>query len=203
MEAGIRATASDARRNAILAAALPLFVKKGYAGTGIGDIRRASGASVGSIYHHFGGKEGVAAALYAGALRDYQEGVLALIRAEPSAQEGIEKLVRHHVGWVTRHPDRARYLLGMRDAEVLLASAREVRAMNRAFFRELYVWLDSQADRGSIQRLPRDLVFPLAIGPSQELARNWLEGHAKTSPEEAAAVLSEAAWNALRARRKR
>src|SRR5919201_2430698 len=138
MEAGIRATATDARRNAILDAALPLFVKQGYAGTGIGDIRRASGASVGSIYHHFGGKEGVAAALYIEALRDYQNSLLALVAARPKAREGIEGFVRHHLHWVATHPDEARYLLSMRPAEVMLAYRKEVRAMNKTFFREVF-----------------------------------------------------------------
>ena len=58
----VRPEATTARREAILAAALRLFTKKGYSDTSIHDLRMTSGASVGSIYHHFGGKAGVAAA---------------------------------------------------------------------------------------------------------------------------------------------
>ena len=56
-----RAAATSARQEAILDAALKLFNRHGYAATSIDDLRKASRASVGSIYHHFGGKEGVAA----------------------------------------------------------------------------------------------------------------------------------------------
>src|ERR671935_2446902 len=119
-----RATATSARQDAILHAALRLFNRHGYAATSIDDLRQASGASVGSIYHHFGGKEGVAAELYVRALRDYQAGVLDRVRANPSARTGIEWMVEHHLAWVTAHPEEARYLLVMRSAEVLLASKK-------------------------------------------------------------------------------
>jgi AcrR family transcriptional regulator len=198
MEGSPRAQATSARRDAILGAALRLFVRKGFANTSIEEIKRDSGASVGSIYHHFGGKEGVAAALYIEALRDYQSSLLALVSAQPKAREGIEGIVRHHLDWVATHPDEARYLLSMRSAEVMLAYRKEVRAMNRTFFREVFGWLDEQADAGRIRTVPRSLYFPLVIGPSQELAREWLDGRLDMPLEEAAPLLAEAAWNAIR-----
>jgi AcrR family transcriptional regulator len=198
MESSPRAQATSARREAILKAALRLFVRNGFAGTSIEDIKRASGASVGSIYHHFGGKEGVAAALYIDVLSDYQNALLALIAARPKAREGIEGVVRHHLHWVATHPDEARYLLSMRSAEVMLAFKKEVRARNRDFFRDVFGWLDEHAEAGRIRKVPRSLYFPLVIGPSQELAREWLEGRLDMSLEEAAPLLAEAAWNAIR-----
>jgi hypothetical protein len=46
--------------------------------------------------------------------------------------------------------------------------------------------------------VPRSLYFPLVIGPSQELAREWLEGRLDMPLEESAPLLAEAAWNAIR-----
>lgn len=198
MEASVRAVATAARRETILRAALRLFVRRGYAATGIDDLRKASGASVGSIYHHFGGKEGIAAELYVRALRGYQNSVLELIQARPSAREGIDGLVRNHLSWIAAHPDEARYLLGMRSAEVLLASKSQVKAMNRAFFAEVFGWLDERAAADEIRRAPSHLYFPLVIGPSQELAREWLESRAPQPLEDAADLLAEAAWNSIR-----
>lgn len=48
----------------ILTATLSLFSNKGYFNTSIRDISRESGVSIGSIYHHFKDKEGVASAVY-------------------------------------------------------------------------------------------------------------------------------------------
>ncbi len=46
----------DERRRSILEAALDCFLEKGYIATTINDIREASGATTGSIYHFFDGK---------------------------------------------------------------------------------------------------------------------------------------------------
>jgi len=48
----------------ILTATLTLFTGQGYFNTSVHDIARESGVSIGSIYHHFKDKEGVARALY-------------------------------------------------------------------------------------------------------------------------------------------
>jgi AcrR family transcriptional regulator len=188
-----RELATEARKEAILQAALTLFTNHGYAATTIEDIRWASGASVGSIYHHFGNKQDVAEQLYESLLRDYQEGVLELISGAPAAREGVEGMVRHHLGWVANHPTEARYLLSMRPR----ASGR-LRTMNRRFFKEVFGWLAEQAEAGRIRKVRRNLYFPLVIGPSQELSRQWLDGLVEEPLEDAADVLAEAAWNAVR-----
>jgi AcrR family transcriptional regulator len=63
---------NDRRRADILAAALECFTRSGYEATRIEDIRSRSGASIGSIYHHFGSKERIAAVLHVEAIRAYQ-----------------------------------------------------------------------------------------------------------------------------------
>lgn len=51
-------------RQQVLDTVLQLFSKRGYFATSVQDISRESGVSVGSIYHHFGDKEGIARSLY-------------------------------------------------------------------------------------------------------------------------------------------
>lgn len=51
-------------RQQILDTVLALFRERGYFATSVQDISRESGVSVGSIYHHFGDKEGIARTLY-------------------------------------------------------------------------------------------------------------------------------------------
>jgi AcrR family transcriptional regulator len=101
------------RRETILEAALECFNERGFAAATVEEIRRRSGASIGSIYHHFGGKEGIAAELYVEGLRGYQEGFLRALEAgdgsEPGgggagaeragAETGIRGLVSHHLSW--------------------------------------------------------------------------------------------------------
>ncbi|MFD0688307.1 TetR/AcrR family transcriptional regulator [Actinomadura fibrosa] len=55
---------ADATRQALLTAAQQVFADRGYAGAGIAEIVERSGISVGSLYHHYGGKAGLYVALW-------------------------------------------------------------------------------------------------------------------------------------------
>ena len=57
-------------RTALLAAAREVFAASGFAEASIADVVGRAGASVGSLYHHFGGKAELYLALY----DDYQSG---------------------------------------------------------------------------------------------------------------------------------
>ena len=197
--AGIRAAASAARRAAILHAALDLFLHKGYAATTMDDLRQRSGASIGSIYHHFGTKELVASALYVGGLRDYQDGYVRELERHEDAEPAVKAVVAHHLQWIVANRKLAKFLFHHREPELELASKRPLRAANRRFFGAVACWLDRQAARGVIRRLPHDLYYGLWIAPAQEFSRAWLLGRTTTPIDKAAAVLGDAAWQALRA----
>jgi AcrR family transcriptional regulator len=186
-----------ARRRAILEAALIEFDDNGVASASIEEIRRRSGASVGSIYHHFGSKEGIAAALYLDGLRGHQHGFVAQLAAAPSTRPGVEGGVRCHIEWIVGHRELARFLLLGRDPGVLAATEQPLRELNRAFFGAVSDWVAPAVARRELRELPSELLTALWLGPSQELARMWLADPARTSPTQAIPVLAEAAWNSL------
>jgi len=189
---------SSQRRSQILDAALATFTDHGVAGASIEEIRRRSGASVGSIYHHFGGKEGIAGALYLEGLRDYQQGFLAVLEDAESTRAGIEGAVHHHLRWIAGHHDLARFLLLGRDARVVVATERPLRELNRSFFGAIRRWLGPRVDRGELRSLPPEVLNALWIGPSHELARQWLAKGSRVSLDDAAPALAEGAWRCLR-----
>ena len=182
------------RRQAILDAALQAFTESGTAAATVDDVRRLSGASVGSIYHHFGDKEGLAAALYVEGLRSYQEGFLAVLEREQEAERGVRALVRHNLRWVAAHPDLARLLL----AGAPPGAADRLEPLNRELFSATSAWFRRQADTGAIRSLPRDLLYAVLVGPAQEICRHWLAGRVQSSMRTAERVLAQAAWDALR-----
>lgn len=55
---------ADATRQGLLDAAQAIFADRGYADAGIAEIVERSGISVGSLYHHYGGKAGLYLALW-------------------------------------------------------------------------------------------------------------------------------------------
>ena len=62
--AGRQWARADATRQALLSAAQGVFADRGYADAGIAEIVERSGISVGSLYHHYGGKAGLYVALW-------------------------------------------------------------------------------------------------------------------------------------------
>jgi AcrR family transcriptional regulator len=191
-------TATRSRKQEILDAALRCFTRAGYSRTAIEDVVRESGASVGSIYHHFGGKEQLAAALYVEGLRDYQRSYLETLGAERrSAEAAVRAVVENHLRWVEANRELARYLFSSREAEVVEASKAELGELNRAVFAATKDWV-ARWD-GELQPLSLGLLHAALIGPSQEFARLWVAGRVKESIDDAVPVLADAAWKAVRA----
>ena len=196
-----RSAASRIRRQEILDAALACFLERGFAATTTDDIRKRSGASIGSIYHHFGGKEELAGALHVEGLRDYQGGFVRELGRHRDARMGIQAVVRYHLRWVAQHPDRASYLFHVREAGAARAVEPALRELNRHFATEVTSWVAPHVQKGVIAPLPADLIGSLWIGPAQQFARQWLAGHASTDLDRATRALAEAAWRSLRAAR--
>ena len=187
------------RHDTILQAALECFSARGFAATTIEEIRERSGASIGSIYHHFGGKEGLAAELYVEGLREYQEEFLRAIEMSEGAEAGVRALVRHHLRWVERNPELAQFLMNRRETELLAATRARVRELNRGFFPRVTAWVERWVDAGALRPLSADLREPVLLGPCQEFSRLWLAGRTRISLRRAERELADATWNAVRA----
>ncbi len=202
MENGVRAQASRARQQAILQAALSLFLNNGFGATTLEQILERSGASVGSFYHHFQGKVEVAAALYLEILDSYQSAFLRELRRHREARAGIEGTVRQHLRWTGHNQELAAYLTHCREPEVAAASEARAQNLNRAFFGQTGAWLAEHLRQGLLRRLSPHLYHALWIGPADEFTRLWLLGSRPRDVKQLARaedVLASAAWNNLRA----
>jgi AcrR family transcriptional regulator len=185
------------RQRAILAAALECFNERGFSATTVEQIRARSGASVGSIYHHFGGKEGLAAELYVDGLRDYQQGFVEALERHPAAEAGVRAFVRHHLRWVERNPQLAQFLMNRRETELRVATEARVRELNREFFPRVSAWMQRHVEDGSLREIPSDLWEPVLLGPCQEFSRLWLAGRTAIALRRAERELAEATWRAV------
>jgi AcrR family transcriptional regulator len=188
-----------ARRDQILEAAQACFAEHGYAATTIEQIAARSGASNGSIYHHFGSKDGILAALYVAALASYQDELLALLRAHADdAEAGIRGVVAHHLAWVEAHPQEARTLFEHRQTLERAGRAAELRDQNRPALAQVRDWLAGHVAAGAI----RDLGPASAavwLGPAQAVARDWIGGRLRGRPSALTDALAGAAWRSFRA----
>jgi AcrR family transcriptional regulator len=188
----------DDRRSTILAAALAAFSERGYEATTIADVRRSSKASVGSIYHHFGDKRGIAASLFVECVAAYQATLATALEGEADAERGIRGVVLAHLDWVRANPQRAGFMLERREPEVAEASAARLRGLNLEFFEVVRAWMAPHVRAGEMRRLPLELFYVIVLGPSQELSRLWLRDPDPKRLAAARRALPRAAWDAVR-----
>lgn len=184
------------RKSTILAAALAVFSEKGIEATTIEDIRLRSQSSVGSIYHHFGTKEGISAALYRRGIDDYWTRLIAAAKNQPSAEGMIRSFIEAHVNWITGKPELARFLFSRRQA-VSPAYEHSIRQRTADHFKNALALFKPWFKQGKLRRLPADLYGPALMGPAQEYSRQWLSGRTETDPQSAIRELSLIAWRSL------
>lgn len=183
----------------ILSGALACFNEQGIEATTIEAILARCDASVGNLYHHFGSKDGLVAALFFCALDD--QAVLtdqALARAV-STQDGVAALVHSYVDWVSSQPALARFMFQARSAVAKGPHASDLQQRNRQRGRQVLAWFATPERSGSLGAWPRELLPSLLIGPSENYCRAWLSGRVKTRPSEHRALLAEATWAAVSA----
>lgn len=78
----------------ILTAGLTLFVENGYHNVSVHDIQKAANVSIGSIYKHFGGKEGIAKKLYYHLLNEIDELINQATKDKSTIREKSEEIIR-------------------------------------------------------------------------------------------------------------
>jgi AcrR family transcriptional regulator len=166
----------------VLETAGQLIATRGYDGFSIADLVAGSGVSSGSIYHHFGAKDGVLAALLLAAVEDYQRHLLTVLEDHADdAEGGIHAVVTAHLEWMQEHRREASLLLTYRDTVRSGAHGRRLKALNRRFLAVNAAWLERQAAAGRMPPVAVEIAHAVVFAPAQELW--WLTD--RTAPRHA------------------
>lgn len=178
----------------ILQGALACFNEHGIEATTIEVILARCEASVGNLYHHFGSKEGLVAALFFCTLDDQAALLDAELAKAQTMQEGVAALVYSYVDWVTAQPELARFLFQARSAVSKGPHAVELQQRNRARAKLVMGWFALPGRVGGLKDWPPELLPSLIIGQAENYSRAWLSGRVKATPKQYRAMLAEAAW---------
>ncbi len=192
-----RKNQTSALKSRIMDVALTRFSDVGIEQTNVGDILRDADCSVGSLYHHFGNKEGIAQGLFIEGVDQFNTGLLAALLPRRTASNGIKAMVTFCCEWVTDQSQLAAFLLS-REIKLTESARQELREKDRAFSLSIYGWFAPHVKSGALLELPTELYMPLICGPTLECSRLWLSGRSKHSPGEVAAILAEASWQSVR-----
>lgn len=170
---------TNTRQLDILKAALHCFINEGVEATTIEMIRAKSGASVGSLYYHFGNKEGIAAALYKEGLRQFSLQLQKALKEVSTIEDAIRCIIQANIDWIVANPDWARFIF--RNRRVLKDAKQETTFREEATLtqRTLIKRLQALPDFKRLRALPEPMYLPVLIGPVHEYARQSLDGTAK------------------------
>lgn len=104
-----RAPAPGARR--IESAARRLFASRGYAGTSMAGIAAAAGVSKATVFHHYGSKQALYAALVGDALDGFREQLIPLLDVEHDLPGSLREFTAAHVERLTRMQGTMRLIM--------------------------------------------------------------------------------------------
>lgn len=181
----------------LLDAALDVHTAAGPEGFTLAAITAASGVSQGSLYHHFGSFDGLAAALYARCMARLLDALVEALARTRTARTGVRAVVTAYLRFTADHPDAARFVHASAYAEYLRAHADRVRAAKEPRLAALAAWLRPHVAAGRVAAVPEPLVEMLLIGPAAETARRWLAGDPAIDLGVAARVLPDRVWRSL------
>ena len=189
--------ATVARKASVLDAALRCFSERGLDGTTIHDIQRAANCSIGSIYHHFGSKEGVAEALFIVGIERLNRSMLHKLARCTTGEQRVRAVVGQYCAWSVRNSQMATYLHS-RDIDFSAQARARLKDIHDQYIGAVFKLFTPHVESGEIRMLPLDVYVPLISGPIQEYVRRWLSGHHGQAPGTVETLFADAAWNAVK-----
>ena len=197
----VRPSRAHGRRTAalLLDTALALHAEQGPEAVTVPAVLARSGASPGSLYHHFGSLSGLRAALYARCLTELLEHLVAGLRAADGARDGVHEVVEAYLQFTRSSPEVARYVDAAYGTAFCASHAPVVSGAGAVALEALRAWFRPHLVAGAMAPLPEQLVEMLLIGPVAETARRWLAGDPTVDLDAAERLLPERVWASLRA----
>lgn len=194
----IAAEASErGTRQRALVAALALFDAQGVEATTIEQVREAADISTGSLYHHFGSREGLVVALYEDLLEQYRTAITAALVRQSGIRELLDAFVTTHIGWAMQNPMAERFLSGHRHHRSLKDAEGRLQDDTADFIRPLLRRIKPAIDSGVLKALPPELLLSLVVGPIQAWLRLHRSGSSQLNSDAAARQLSDLIWEAV------
>lgn len=184
-------------RRAVLDTTLSIVAADGLPAVTLARIGTGSGVSNGSVYHHFGSREGVLRALLVDCFASLTT-ALGPALDERAAEVCVRDLVRRHLRWVATEHGAATVIYGVSLDDTVVgnaASAAVVTAKAKATD-PLMAWFAARAAAGEIRAVPAWALDPVALAPVHETARRWLVTRSGDL-DEVGAVVADAVWAIL------
>ncbi len=182
------------KAEAILEAALHLFVERGFHGTSVPSVADKAGVAAGTIYHYFASKEALVNALF----KRWKSAIIALVLkdfpSEAPPREQFRKVWERMTEFACAHPKELAFLELHHHASYLDAESRGME--NQILDFGVAMVTSAQAVQ-ALRPLPPALLMEFVMGAFLGVFRAGLEGRVPLNRETLMAA-EQCGWEAIR-----
>ncbi|MFJ9431555.1 TetR/AcrR family transcriptional regulator [Streptomyces sp. NPDC101490] len=187
----------EATVDLILATALRVYAESGQQGFTVNAVTKAGKVSLGSLYHHFGSFDGLAAALYIQCMGKLFDEMNEALRRSRTARTGVRAVVQAYLRFTQEQREAALFLHASAYSGSLALHAEEIRAAKEVMTAPMNEWLRARMEKGEVAPMPGSVVEVLVMGPVAEAARRWLSSTYDLDLAEAVRLLPDRIWRSL------
>ncbi len=181
------------KRDAILQAALELFVERGFHGTAVPLVAKRAGVSTGSIYNYFDSKELLVNALFRELKQDVAEQVYARLPVDAAPREQFRVVWQYMREYAAERPKALAFLELHHHGSYLDDESRAVEQQLDAFATS---FVERAQQQGVLKELPPVLLMEMLYGAFLGIMRAHWEGRLELT-EEVLTAAEQACWHAL------
>jgi TetR/AcrR family transcriptional regulator, fatty acid metabolism regulator protein len=168
--------AKEAKRRQILAAAVEVFARNGFAGARTREIAERAGVAEGTIYLYFAGKEDLLLTAFRETVHEFCESIHGVLAADIPFVERLDTFIRMQFERIEAEPALATVLL-LESRQTATFYGGAVRDVLRSYAAAIDDLLASGVADGSVRPdAPLPLARRMLIGSLEEIELEWLIG---------------------------
>jgi TetR/AcrR family transcriptional regulator, repressor of fatR-cypB operon len=178
----------------VLTSALKLFVNNGYHNVSIHDVQKDSNVSIGSIYKHFGGKEGIAKALYWHLVNEFNEMMDSVTGLNLSPIDKCNRVIQLLFEYTETKSDIITFVLQVRHTEFI---TDHISICSAEPFQKLRTIVQQGMDKGEIKSIDTWIAASTIFGGAIRMIHLRLEGMIKQPLPELYDQFIHTVWNGI------
>lgn len=182
------------RGEAILAAALELFVDRGFHGTSVPSVAERAGVAAGTIYHYFASKEALVNALFKRWKLEISAGIIEGFPHDKPAREQFRTIWTRMADFAVDHPKELAFLELHHHSSYL---DDESRAIENGVLEFGIAMVKRAQDEQALKPLPPALLMELVMGAFLGVFRAGIDGRIPLD-RETLMLAERCCWEAVR-----
>ena len=166
-----RPKSDPGKRERILAAAMKVFARKGFAGARVSDVAREAGVADGTIYLYFASKDAILISIFEEGMQGVIDGLAKGLKGIEDPRERLRYFCRYHLKTCEDDPDLAEVLLvELRFSDKFLTEYKPGAMLDR-YLEQLAAIVSEGQRRGIFNRaIPTGIAMGAIFGALDEIS---------------------------------